>query len=87
VLPVVILYLAVVNGLTVLLFRHDKRCAVLGLRRIRESHLLTLALLGGTPGALLARQWFRHKTRKQPFSMLLLMTAAIHVGLVAALVF
>lgn len=80
-----IVYLVAVNLLTVLSFRHDKRCAVAGLRRIPESNLLTLALLGGTPGALLARQWFRHKTRKQPFSMLLLIIAAIHVGLAAGL--
>ena len=62
------LWLAVINALTVLAFWADKRIARQGGRRVSESNLLTLALLGGTPGALFARQRFRHKTRKQPFS-------------------
>ncbi len=34
-----------------------------------------LALIGGTPGAFLARRIFRHKTRKQPFSTWLILIA------------
>ena len=64
----VALWLAVINALTVLAFWTDKRIARHGGRRVSESNLLTLALLGGSPGALFARQRFRHKTRKQPFS-------------------
>jgi uncharacterized membrane protein YsdA (DUF1294 family) len=64
----VALWLAVINALTVLAFWTDKRIARPGGRRVSESNLLTLALLGGSPSALFARQRFRHKTRKQPFS-------------------
>lgn len=35
--------------------------------RIAESALLTLVLLGGTPGAYMAMRYFRHKTQKQSF--------------------
>ena len=35
----------------------------------------------GTPGAFLARQMFRHKTRKQPFSLQLWGVAVVQVGL------
>lgn len=45
----------------------DKAAAVRGSWRTSESSLHAIALLGGWPGAMLARQVFRHKTTKQPF--------------------
>jgi len=60
--------LLVVNLWTILRFWQDKQSAIAGERRIPESDLLGLALMGGSPGALLARQLFRHKTHKEPFS-------------------
>ena len=60
-------WLVGVNSLTVIAFRHDKRMAQSGGWRVSEQTLLTLAALGGSPGALAARHRFRHKTRKQPF--------------------
>jgi uncharacterized membrane protein YsdA (DUF1294 family) len=45
----------------------DKSAARRGERRTPESTLLVLGLLGGWPGAVLAQQWLRHKTVKQPF--------------------
>ncbi len=47
---------------------------------MREADLLLLALIGGSPAALLARRLFRHKTRKQPFSTLLLLIVAMQIG-------
>ena len=69
-----------VNAWTVLRFWQDKQRAIAGARRIAESDLLGLALMGGSPGALLARRWFRHKTRKKPFSTYLLLIAALQAG-------
>jgi uncharacterized membrane protein YsdA (DUF1294 family) len=69
-----------VNLWTVLRFWQDKQRAVSGDRRVPEADLLGLALIGGSPGALIARKLFRHKTRKEPFSTWLLVIVAIQIG-------
>jgi uncharacterized membrane protein YsdA (DUF1294 family)/cold shock CspA family protein len=48
-------------------YKHDKEAAQVGARRTNEWALITLGLIGGWPGALVARHWFRHKTRKAAF--------------------
>ncbi len=49
------------------MYRADKTAAERGAWRVPEANLHAVALLGGWPGALVARRVFRHKTRKQPF--------------------
>lgn len=51
------------------LYWADKQHARNGRRRIPEKHLQIVALLGGWPGALLAQQALRHKTRKASFQI------------------
>ncbi len=80
-LPVVIAILVVVNLWTIHVFRYDKKCAIAGRRRTPESELLFLAMIGGSAGALIARQWFRHKTRKEPFSTYLFLIVMIQIGI------
>jgi uncharacterized membrane protein YsdA (DUF1294 family) len=72
--------LILINLWTVLRFWQDKSRATAGQRRIPEANLLGLALIGGSPGALLARQMFRHKTRKQPFFTVLLLITVVQAG-------
>jgi uncharacterized membrane protein YsdA (DUF1294 family) len=84
-IPLGALFLALLNCWTILRFWQDKQRARQGARRIPEADLLGLALIGGSPGALLARRVFRHKTRKQPFSTRLWLIAALQAGVVAAL--
>lgn len=74
------LWLLLINLLTWLAFRADKRAAIERRRRIPEHELLALAAVGGSPAALIAQRTLRHKTRKQPFSTLLLVIAAAHIG-------
>lgn len=75
-----VLALAMVNLWTILRFWQDKQRALTGRRRISESALLRLALIGGSPGALLARRLFRHKTRKELFSTHLWVIVVLQVG-------
>ena len=75
----VALALLLVNFWTFVRFWQDKRRSRAGERRISESDLLGLALIGGSPAALLARHLFRHKTRKQPFTSQLYAIVALQL--------
>jgi len=80
-------WIMLVNAWTVLRFWQDKQRAIAGERRIPEADLLGLAMVGGSPGAFAARHFFRHKTRKEPFSTRLQLIAAAQCGAVATLLF
>lgn len=58
---------AVLSLLTFCAYWQDKRAAQAGHWRTPESTLHALALLGGWPGAIVAQQWLRHKSRKADF--------------------
>lgn len=85
VIALMALWLVAVNLLTILQFWDDKQRAIASDKRIPESDLLFMAAIGGSPGALLARRWFRHKTRKEPFSTWLLVIAMVQAGVVIGL--
>lgn len=59
--------LVLINLFTLLLYRSDKKAALRGRWRVSEARLHTLELLGGWPTAWVARELFRHKTRKTWF--------------------
>jgi uncharacterized membrane protein YsdA (DUF1294 family) len=64
----------------------DKSAAAQRGARVPEKTLLLLGLLGGWPGGLLAQQWLRHKTRKQPFRILFWLSVLLHGGALIATV-
>ncbi|WP_439936211.1 DUF1294 domain-containing protein [Nocardia sp. N13] len=67
-LPVTLLAAyGLVSAVAFLMYGADKSAARQGRWRTSESTLHTIALVGGWPGALVARRVFRHKTTKQPF--------------------
>ena len=82
-------WLAAVNVLAFVLFGLDKWFAVRGMCRISERTLFTVALLGGTAGALLGMSAFRHKTRHKTFTLgmpaILLLQSALGIWLWKAL--
>lgn len=52
------------NLITFLVFGYDKYLARTNRRRISERTLISLALMGGSVGAVFAQKIFRHKSRK-----------------------
>ncbi|KAF0866674.1 DUF1294 domain-containing protein [Pseudomonas sp. LD120] len=67
-----------VSLLTFLLYWHDKRQARMQGQRTPENVLHALELAGGWPGALLAQQLLRHKTRKVSYQTLFWLIVALH---------
>ena len=63
----VILWLIVINAVSLFLFWADKRKAVKNQWRIKESTLMFSAALGGCYGAWLGMRLFHHKTKKPLF--------------------
>ena len=63
----VVIYLLTINVITFLAMLIDKKKAEKGRWRIKESTLLTLALIGGSIGEVLGMHIFRHKTKKPRF--------------------
>ena len=62
-----IYYLITINVLTFIVYGVDKWKARRGRWRVPEASLLGLTALGGSVGAWLAMQLFRHKTQKKKF--------------------
>jgi len=63
------------------LYALDKSAAIGQRRRIAERTLLLWGLRGGWPGAWLAQQTLRHKTRKLPFALLFWLSVVLNLAL------
>jgi uncharacterized membrane protein YsdA (DUF1294 family)/cold shock CspA family protein len=66
--------------ITFAVYAMDKSAARKGSWRTQESTLHILSLLGGWPGALVAQQKLRHKSRKQPFRAVYWVTVIVNCG-------
>lgn len=62
-------YLLLINAVSFFLMLADKQKAQKNQWRIRESTLLTVAILGGSIGTMLGMKLFRHKTLHPKFSI------------------
>jgi uncharacterized membrane protein YsdA (DUF1294 family)/cold shock CspA family protein len=75
--PILLFYL-IVSAATFGAYALDKSAAKRGAWRTSESTLHVLALVGGWPGALIAQNRLRHKSKKQPFRAVFWATAVIN---------
>jgi uncharacterized membrane protein YsdA (DUF1294 family)/cold shock CspA family protein len=71
---------AVASIVAFVAYAADKAAASSGRDRTPEVVLLALGIAGGWPGALLAQQLLRHKTRKASFQTLFWMTVLVNVA-------
>ena len=69
---------AVASLLTFFLYWRDKHSALKDRWRTPETTLHLFELAGGWPGALLAQQVFRHKTRKLGYQLLFWLIVVLH---------
>ena len=65
------------------LYGVDKAAARAGRGRISESMLLSLGLVGGWPGAIVAQLVFRHKTSKRSFRVRFWLSVAVNAAIFA----
>lgn len=63
---VLVLYVGA-SLLNIVAYGADKSASMSGGRRIPESSLIALGIIGGWPGGVIAQRVFRHKTRKVSF--------------------
>ncbi len=77
----ILIYLAVINVLTFIIYASDKRTARKreGFR-VSEKTLLLLALMGGSPAAWLAQKILRHKTKKSAFRVRFWLIVLFQIG-------
>jgi uncharacterized membrane protein YsdA (DUF1294 family)/cold shock CspA family protein len=66
--------------ITFFVYAFDKSKAQRGAWRIQESTLHMFALIGGWPGAAMAQQLLRHKSKKQKFRTVYWITVIINIG-------
>lgn len=76
------IYLSLISVVTFCAYGLDKFRARCRSRRIRESTLHTLALLGGTAGAFAGQIVFRHKTRDRRFQAVFVLIVLFQAALV-----
>lgn len=81
-----LVYLVIINALTLLFMLVDKVKAKRNLWRIPERTLLSLCALGGSLGGLLGMKLFRHKTLHLRFSIGIPVMLAVHVVILVFLV-
>ncbi|OGH73998.1 MAG: hypothetical protein A3C90_02175 [Candidatus Magasanikbacteria bacterium RIFCSPHIGHO2_02_FULL_51_14] len=79
---ILLVYFIAVNVVSFFYFGLDKLKAELGSRRVSERRLWALALLGGSLGAFLGMNFFRHKTQKASFQAILLLIFLVQIAVV-----
>ena len=83
--PIACVYI-ITSIVTFSAYKHDKEAAQVGARRTNEWTLITFGLIGGWPGALVARHRFQHKTKKVAFRIGYWLSVGLNVAGLAWLI-
>ncbi|MCV9885154.1 DUF1294 domain-containing protein [Metabacillus halosaccharovorans] len=81
----VLVYYLLVNIICFFLMGSDKKRAIRGEWRIKESTLWLFALLGGAIGGYIAMKVYRHKTKHTSFTVFFPLIAIGHIILLVYL--
>ena len=78
--PLIFAFYIATSLFTFIIYAVDKSAAQKGAWRTSESTLHLLSLAGGWPGALVAQQKLRHKSKKQSFRFIFWITVLLNCG-------
>ena len=81
-LQTIIAYLIAINITTFALYGYDKFISSGEHLRVPELNLQALALLGGSPAALVAQKFFRHKTIKGSFQIVYWLIVILQISII-----
>lgn len=81
--PALAVLFLMASAITYFLYAKDKAAAQAGAWRVSENTLHMGSLLFGWPGALIAQQRLRHKTKKQSFRAYFWLTVLLNLGCIA----
>lgn len=82
---ILIIYL-IISPITFFVYSLDKNAAENNTWRISENTLHLLSIFGGWPGALYAQQKLRHKTKKEPFRQIFMVTVFLNIAILIYLI-
>lgn len=81
--PFILIIYIFASLLTFIIYALDKYAAKKGTWRTQESTLHFLSVIGGWPGALVAQQSLRHKSKKAEFRSIFWITVMLNCGTLA----
>lgn len=76
-----ILYIVIINVITFFAYGLDKLKSQVKAQRISERMLWLLTLMGGSIGALAGMHFFRHKTKKVSFQLVVTLILLVQIAL------
>ncbi|MCZ2152877.1 MAG: cold shock and DUF1294 domain-containing protein [Bryobacterales bacterium] len=79
--PIFAMVYVVASVVTIVIYALDKYSAIRGGWRVSEVTLLLLGVVGGWPGAIVAQQAIRHKSKKPSFRRAFWATVVLNVAL------
>ncbi|MEX1666532.1 DUF1294 domain-containing protein [Zhongshania arctica] len=78
--PLIALLILCLSLVSYFYYAKDKKAALTGAWRVPENTLQLLSLAGGWPGAIIAQQGLRHKTKKVSFRLVFGFAVLANVG-------
>jgi len=84
--PIILIIYLILTIITYSTYSSDKDASRIKTLRTPENFLHLLALAGGWPGALVAQQKLRHKSKKQPFRFIFWITVLLNCTFLLLLV-